>query len=258
MTDQEARKELERIVKEEYPLIASEYIDQEVMLLAAKKINYEVTEWRGVNFPYRRLNEDFMEFIKLQFLTTSNYDIFDKIGEEKVIDFLNKYYYWELFERDKLYKELSKNKFDLTEADEKDFEQFKEQKPVPCKETLDIEGYLHMLRIAYDAAPKLVYPDFASDLYVVAHAKFDSCRLYEKNIHEKMEVGDNCPMFMHYHPEEMGFGGPLVRFEWEDDGWIMYFTGKNNRNGSKEVNKDIHRFLAMRRAGYPVIYRQKS
>ena len=45
MTDQEARKELERIVREEYPLIASRYIDEEIMLRAAaeKRFVEEVT-----------------------------------------------------------------------------------------------------------------------------------------------------------------------------------------------------------------------
>lgn len=46
MTDNEARKELERIVNEEFPLIASSYIDKDVMLRAAHDIDSKVCEWR--------------------------------------------------------------------------------------------------------------------------------------------------------------------------------------------------------------------
>lgn len=52
MTDHEARKELERIVNDELPLIASKYFDKEIMLREAHKINYTVSEWQGVDFPY--------------------------------------------------------------------------------------------------------------------------------------------------------------------------------------------------------------
>ena len=94
-----------------------------------------------------------------------------------------------------------------------DFDEFTKQKPLPCKEPLDIAGYLHMCRIAYDAAPMFVYPDFISDLYVVSRAKFDSCGLTKRRtLDEKMKTGDTLPLFMHYHPEEMGFGGPCVHF----------------------------------------------
>lgn len=44
----------------------------------------------------------------------------------------------------------------------------------------------------------------------------------------KMEVGDPYPRFMHYHPEEMGFGGPDVWFEWNEMGWIMEFIPKKH------------------------------
>ncbi len=253
MTDQEARKELERMVKEVYPLIASDYIDKETMLYAAEEITYECDEWRGVHFPYRRLHEDFMRLLSMQYLTKNYYNLFYEIGEAEVIGFLNRYYRWYQNEYPELSKALRNNPFDLSEQDKLDFENFKNNKPVPCKEPLDIKGYLHMCRIAYDAAPIYAYPDFISDLHVVGHAKFDSCRLAEKDHSRKMEVGDTFPEFMHYHPEEMGFGGPYVSFEWNEEGWIMNFTG-SNRDYDHKKNKDIHRFLAMRRAGYPVVY----
>ena len=62
------------------------------------------------------------------------------------------------------------------------------------------------------------------------------------------------PRFMHYHPEEMGFGGPDVWSEWNEMGWIMEFIPQKTYPG-RETNIDILRFLAMRRAGYPVLYR---
>jgi hypothetical protein len=106
----------------------------------------------------------------------------------------------------------------------------------------------------YDAAPRFAYPDFISDLYVVAVAKWDSCGLEDRDHHSvKMIVGDSTPEFMYYHPEEMGFGGPYVYFIWEDDGWIMTF-GKKECRDERDRNMNIHRFLAMRRAGYPVVY----
>ena len=67
-----------------------------------------------------------------------------------------------------------------------------------------------------------------------------------------------CSMYMHYHPDEMGFGGPYVYFGWNEDGWIMTFVGKGKGYSEREVNMDIHRFLAMRRAGYPVLYRTRD
>ena len=135
-------------------------------------------------------------------------------------------------------------------TDEKDFDEFKKIRPTPCMEPLDVEGYLHMCRIGYDAAPMFAYPDFVSDLNVIAHAKFDSCRITHQRMHEKMKVGDTHPWFMSYHADEMGFGGPNVWFEWENDGWIMFLINDSKR----DENKDMHRFLAMRRAGYPVIF----
>ncbi len=254
MTFQETQRELDRIVKNEYPLIASSFIDREIMLRAAREIDYEVNEWRGTHFPYRRLHDDFMGLIALQYLTKSNYDIFHRIGEKEAVEFLNSYYRWKLDEEYKLSKELDKNPFDLTEKDREDFNNYYQNRPTPCKEPLDIAGYLHMCRIAYDAAPTLVYPDFISDLYVVAHAKFDSCRLSKKDHSQKMKVGDTYPEFMSYHPEEMGFGGPFISFEWETEGWIMYYRGEPPWHHENQKNKDIHRFLAMRRAGYPVVY----
>lgn len=253
MTDHEARKELERIVNDEFPLIASKYIDKEIMLREAHKINYTVSEWRGVDFPYRRLHDDFMVLIGTQFLTTSHFDLFHKIGEKKVVEFLNSYYHWKLDEREKMTRELDKSPFELTKKDKKEFEDFKRIKPTPSSEPLDIAGYLHMCRIAFEAAPKFVFPNFISDLYVVGDAKFDSCDLEHKNHSEKMNIGDAYPEFMRYHPEEMGFGGPYVRFIWEDDGWIMMFSGKDHCD-ERSINMDILRFLAMRRAGYPVVY----
>ena len=255
MTEQELRSELERIVEDEYPLIASRYIDEEIMLRAAREIDYEVREWRGIRFPYRRLHNDLMGLVKTQYLTSSMYDIKYEIGEEVVVGFLNKYYHWFFEEEWKLSEELRDNEFNLSDSDRKDFDEFKNQKPVPRKEPLDIAGYLHMCRVAYDAAPMFVYPDFISDLYVVGRAKFDSCRLADRrSLTEKMKVGDPYPEFMYYHPEEMGFGGPYVHFDWDDNGWIMTFTGKSEGYPEREVNMDIHRFLAMRRAGYPVLY----
>ena len=112
-----------------------------------------------------------------------------------------------------------------------------------------------MLRIGYDAAPMFVYPDFLSDLHVVASAKFDSCGLYNADHSRKMRVGDRYPEFMYYHPEEMGFGGPYIRFEWEEEGWTLVLTGKGKQIGERKHRMDIHRFLAMRRAGYPVTYK---
>lgn len=109
-----------------------------------------------------------------------------------------------------------------------------------------------MCRIAYEAAPKFVFPDFVSDLYVVGRAKFDRCGLEHKRHDQKMKIGDSYPEFMYYHPEEMGFGGPYVRFIWEDDGWIMRFSWEDHR-GERARNMNILRFLAMRRAGYPVV-----
>ncbi len=254
MTEQELRSELKRIIEDEYPLIASRYIDEEIMLRAAREIDYGVREWCGINFPYRKLHEDFMWLIKNQYLTTRMYDIRYNIGEEEVVGFLNKYYRWLFEEERKQSQEHNNNEYNLSEVDKKDFMEFKKEKPVPCKEPLDIAGYLHLCRIAYDAAPKYVYPDFISDLHVVGKAKFDSCRLADRNMKEKMTVGDPYPEFMFYHPEEMGFGGPYVRFKWNEDGWIMFFIGKSECYSEREVNMDIHRFLAMRRAGYPVLY----
>jgi len=258
MTFQETQRELDRIVKNEYPLIASDFINREIMLRVAYKMDYEAHEWRGINFPYMRLHNDFMELIALQYLTTSFYDLFSRIGEKVVVEFLNSYYLWELDERDKLSKELEENPFDLTEKDREDFDKYSQNRPNPCKEPLDIAGYLHMCRIAYDAAPKHVYPDFISDLHVVTAAKFNSCGLSKKDHTLKMKVGDKYPEFMYYHPEEMGFGGPFVRFEWEDDGWIMRYHAEPAWHHKNQKNKDIHRFLAMRRAGYPVVYLENN
>ena len=150
---------------------------------------------------------------------------------------------------------MEENQFELTDEDKKEFDEFKKMMPIPCGEPLDIAGYLHMCRIAYDAAPMFAFPDFISDLHVVGRAKFDGCGLEHKDHSIKMNIGDPYPRFMYYHPEEMGFGGPYVRFIWEDDGWIMMFSGE--RRGlydERSRNMNILRFLAMRRAGYPVVY----
>lgn len=258
MTEKELKIELERIIEDEYPLIASIYIDEEIMLQAARKINYEVIEWRGISFPYRRLHEELMGLIKDQYLTTNIYNIKYVIGEEKVVGFLNKYYHWVFEEKGKMSEELANNNFNLSENDIKDFNEFERKQPVPCMDPLDIAGYLHMCRIMYDAAPMFVYPDFISDLHVVGSAKFDSCGLADRNMNEKMRFGDSYPEFMHYHPDEMGFGGPYVYFGWNEDGWIMTFVGKGKGYSEREVNMDIHRFLAMRRAGYPVLYHSRD
>lgn len=228
------------------------------MLMAAKQISYEVDEWRGKSFPYRSLHEKFMELIGEQYLTTSRYDIFEKIGEAEVVGFLNNYYRWFFEDEQRLTKELYKNDFNLSNNDRKAFEEFIKHKPAPCRDPLDIAGYLHMCRIAYDAAPNIGYPHFFSDSHVVALAKQNSCGLENKFMHERMKVGDSVPMFMSYHPEEMGFGGPIVCFEWNDEGWIMTFVGKGKRHPVREVNMDMLRFLAMRRAGYPVEYRARD
>ena len=251
MTDQEARMELDRVVENQFPLIVSKMIDQDTMLKVAHEISHEVTEWRGVNFPYKRLNDEFMGVIQLQYGCCDNYSVFQEIKEYVVVDFLNKYYQWLVYEKKKQSEELQKNPFELSEQDEKDFDEFNKYRPTPCMEPLDVEGYLHMCRIGYDAAPKFAYPDFVSDLNVVAHAKFDSCHITDRKFHEKMKVGDTHPWFMSYHAEEMGFGGPNVWFEWENDGWVMFFISKEV---GKDKNKDMLRFLAMRRAGYPVIF----
>ncbi len=115
-----------------------------------------------------------MQLIEVQYLTTRMFDIHYKIGEEIVIDFLNRYFHWYFEEKE--------------------------------------------------------------------------------NMTIKMEVGDPYPRFMHYHPEEMGFGGPDVWSEWNEMGWIMEFIPQKTYPG-RETNIDILRFLAMRRAGYPVLYR---
>ena len=94
-----------------------------------------------------------------------------------MVDFLNKYFQWEVYEKMKQSEELENNPFELSEQDEKDFDEFKRIRSAPCMEPLDVEGYLHMCRIGYDAAPMFVYPSIVSDLNVVAHAKFDSCRI---------------------------------------------------------------------------------
>ena len=114
MTEKELKIELERIIEDEYPLIASIYIDEEIMLQAARKINYEVREWRGISFPYRRLHEEFMGLIKDQYLTTNIYNIKYVIGEEKVVGFLNKYYHWVFEEKGKMSEELANNNFNLS------------------------------------------------------------------------------------------------------------------------------------------------
>ena len=67
MTEKELQNELNRIVEDEYPLIASEYIDIEVMLLKAQSINPDVREWRGVDFPYKELHKLLMGFVEDQF-----------------------------------------------------------------------------------------------------------------------------------------------------------------------------------------------
>ncbi len=259
MTDYEARIELERVVDNEFPLIASRFIDKDIMSRAAHEIqiDYEANEWRGVGFPYRRLHDDFMDLIALQYRTRNHYDIFHSIGEKKVVTFLNNYYHWELDEKERLTHELDDNTFELTDEDKKDFEEFKKYAPIPSMEPLDIAGYLHMCRIAYEAAPMYVFPDFISDLYVVGHAKFDSCGLEDDNHNEYMQIGDSYPRFMHYHSEEMGFGGPYVKFIWAEGGWIMEFFGEKGCYDDRSRNMNIHRFLAMRRAGYPVVYVEK-
>lgn len=251
MTDQEARMELDRVVKNLFPLIDSKMLDQDTMLKVAHEITYEATEWRGVNFPYKRLNDKFLGLIHLQYGRCDNYSIFQEIKEYEVVDFLNKYYRWHVYEEEKQSKELENNPFELSEQDEKDFDEFKKIRPIPCMEPLDVEGYLHMCRIGYDAAPMFAYPDFVSDLNVIAHAKFDSCHITNQKMHKKMKVGDTHPWFMSYHAEEMGFGGPDVWFEWENDGWVMFLISDK---AGREKNMNMHRFLAMRRAGYPVIF----
>ena len=76
MTDQEARMELDRVVENQFPLIASKMLNQDAMLKVAQEISYEVTEWRGVNFPYKRLNDKFLGLIHLQYGRCDNYSIF--------------------------------------------------------------------------------------------------------------------------------------------------------------------------------------
>lgn len=49
-----------------------------------------------------------------------------------------------------------------------------------------------------------------------------------------------------YHPEEIGFGGSDVYFDWNEEGWIMLFEW------DKDNIQNVKRFLAMRKAGYPV------
>ena len=46
---------------------------------------------------------------------------------------------------------------------------------------------------------------------------------------------------MHYHPEEMGFGGPDVCFEWNEMGWIMEFIPPKSYPG-RETNIDTSFF----------------
>lgn len=70
MTEQELKNELERIVKEEYPVIASRYVDKEIMLREAQDMNYEVTEWRGLHFSYKSLHKRLIGLVASQFLTT--------------------------------------------------------------------------------------------------------------------------------------------------------------------------------------------
>ena len=255
MTEKELQNELNRIVEDEYPLITSKYIDQYIILKAAQKLDHNVKEWRGVGFPYKKLHANMIHLIRRQFMTTRMYDIYYEIGEYKAVDFLNNYYHWLIEEEEKMSMELENNDFKLSEMDIKDFEEFNKQDPIPCKEPLDIAGYLHMCRIAYDAAPKYAYPSFISDFDVVARAKFDECNLLNKDMSKKMEYGDSIPGFMLYHPEEMGFGGSWVRFEWSEKGWVLIFIGKSKKHARRDYNMDIHRFLALRRAGYPVLYR---
>ena len=251
MTDYEASLELERLVKEQFPLIASQFIDREVMLEAAKKISHEVTEWRGVGFPYKELNEEFLGLIQLQYARKYDHNFIGADKEKEIVSFLNNYYRWALYERSGQAKELENNSFELSEQDKRDFDRFRKELPTPWADPLDVEGYLHMCRIAYDAAPKYVYPSFVSDLYVVTAAKWDDCGITYEMMHDRMRIGDRVPRFMWYHPDEMGFGGPWVEFVWDNRGWIMRF--KSDRIEEAE-NKDIHRFLAIRRAGYPVKY----
>lgn len=147
---------------------------------------------------------------------------------------------------------MKEKEFELSDQDKKDFEEFCKTRPTSRREPLDVAEYLHMCRIGYDAAPLFDYSSTVSDLYVVGVAKCDDCNITPDMMHIKMEVGDTRPEFMRYHPEEMGFYGPYVRFEWDEEGWIMNYIAREY--DGHDSNGDILRFIAMRRAGYPVVY----
>ena len=112
-----------------------------------------------------------------------------------------------------------------------------------------------MCRIGFDAAPDYIYPNFVSDLYVVKYEKFNSCGLMKQDMDKRMKPGDKYMHVMRYHPEEMGFGGPTVYFDWDKNdlfaGWLMdMWWDKNSR---EKHTKNVKRFIAMRKAGYPVV-----
>ena len=112
-----------------------------------------------------------------------------------------------------------------------------------------------MCRVGFDAAPSYIYPDEVSDLYVVSHAKFDSCGITKEKMKKRMRPGDKYMEAMYYHPEEMGFGGPYVRFLWDEehleDGWLLEMTWERQDKEKHALN--VKRFIAMRKAGYPVV-----
>lgn len=206
-------------------------------------------ESQKFEFPYEAVNDELIYLIKLQYLSDNVQECFTEIGEQEIIGFVNRFYHFLFYELEELRALQKKNPLCVTEEEMAEFFELSEKMPERRKDPLTLREYLHMCRIGFDAAPDYIYPDYMSDLFVVTQEKFDSCNITKKDMDLKMEPGEPWMERMYYHPEEMGFGGPEVYFDWNEDGWIMYFDWELYE---RKNSKNIKRFLAMRKAGYPV------
>ena len=225
--------------KEKYPILTSEFLEEESFLFMKRRTDLLLE-------PFERMEEDAEKLLLVQYLSKDTRKLFIEYGEKEVIDFLNRYVRWAKEQNE---KKQESRVFTLSKEDLEEFITYashpenvqRRKKPITNGE------YLHLCRIAFDAAPRYSYPDFISDSYVIIREKMDSIKWTKETLEEEIPYDEAYPEFLWYHPEEMSFGGPHVKFHWNEEGWYLKFWTENR------FSMYILRFLAMRRAGYPVV-----
>lgn len=223
-------------LKEKYPIISSDYFDEDVYVLLKN-------ECYSLDSMERRCHQLIVD----QFVLSPE-EAFKRKGEETVIGFLNKiipfmHEYNNTLDWKKYYSPIV-----ITKQDLEDFIEYASETVKLRKEPLTIREHLKMCRIAVDAAPIYIWPDYVSDAFVVGAEKmFGHLGRLEDELDNVMEVFNGLPEYLVYHPEEMAFGGPYQSFMITDEGWCMMFYESRGKNLS------LKRYLELRRHGYPVI-----